>query len=280
MSVVRSRVSGIATRQRSMFGMPVLGPALRLRLAVGPMLVLATVALALGGCTAAPDQGSSGSDAGIPIPDEWPEGGADVSQDAGPEGSDDGQLILLGRSVMTGWVEHWSGDPSAPFEWNGHAVTFREVEGPPGIAGSAIVAIEDAPSGSTVLFKYCFVDFNGGEYTGEMDAYLRDIERMADAAAERDVRLIIGTALPKVRAETTAELVAEHREFGRRVAQFAEERRAEGQDVAILDLNALLADETGALDRTYAVSRDDSHLNEAAYDMLDEALRPLLAERP
>ncbi|HSQ21421.1 MAG TPA: hypothetical protein VLQ52_01290 [Coriobacteriia bacterium] len=185
---------------------------------------------------------------------------------------------MLGRSVMTDWTAHWGGDVSQPTTWEGFTITFREIEGPPGIADSAIAAMAEAPAGSTALFKFCFVDFNGGDFTGELDTYLEYCARVADAAEAAGVRLILGTALPKVAGETTPELVAEHREFGRRVEALAGERRAVGQDVVVLDLNAVLADDDGALVRRYAVSADDSHLSDAAYDALDEALLPLLSE--
>jgi hypothetical protein len=204
----------------------------------------------------------------------------ETGSEAGSLPIDRGSVLVLGRSVMTGWMAHWGGDASTTAVFDGHEVQFREIEGPPGIAQSAVEAMGSAPVGSTVLFKYCFVDFNGGDYAGELDAYMRDIERVADEANRRGLRLILGTALPKVRGESTPELVAEHREFGARVERFVGQRRAAGQAVAVLDLNAVLTDDDGALDRRFAVSGDDSHLNETAYDTLDEALRPLLAERP
>jgi len=40
----------------------------------------------------------------------------------------------------------------------------------------------------------------------------------------------------------------------------------------VLDLNTALTDAEGALERGYAVSPGDSHLNDAAYDALDTAL--------
>ena len=235
--------------------------------------VLATLllAMALAGC----GDGGTVSDVAVEDPETGVEDSAvSASADTAP------YVLVLGRSVMTDWMAHWGGDASTPALFAGHEMHFREVEGPPGIADSAAAAIAEAPEGSTVLFKYCFVDFNGGDHTGEIDAYLRDVARVADAARTRDVRLILGTALPKVRGETTPELVAEHREFGRLLEEFAAGRRAAGQDVVVLDLNALLADDDGSLARRYAVSAGDSHLSLAAYETLDDALEPLLAERP
>ncbi len=196
--------------------------------------------------------------------------------EAGSSASDDGgvsrQILVLGRSVMTGWMEHWGSGGSDVASLGEYTITFREVEGPPGIARSAADAIGAAPAGSTVLFKFCFVDFNGGEYDGELEAYVEDVARVADAADSAGVRLILGTALPRVKAETTPALVDEHREFGRRITEFAAERRGAGQTVVVLDLNTVLIDDEGALQSRYAVSSGDSHLNDAAYDVLDTAL--------
>ncbi|MBN2848870.1 MAG: hypothetical protein JXP72_10570 [Coriobacteriia bacterium] len=238
-------------------------------LIIVPMLLLALVLPACAGEAAMPEEGPT-----APSQD-----GAAAPGSAAPSVSDGSrQVLVLGRSVMTDWMAHWGGDASQPATWEGFTITFREIEGPPGIADSAAAAIAEAPAGSTALFKFCFVDFNGGDFAGELDTYLKYCARVADAAEAAGVRLIIGTALPKVAGETTQELVAEQREFGRRVEALAAERRAAGQDVAVLDLNALLADDDGALARRYAVSAGDSHLSDAAYDALDEVLLPLLSE--
>ena len=204
---------------------------------------------------------------------------SDAATEASGSSGTSAELLVLGRSVMTGGLARWGGDPSTLAEWRGYTITMREIEGPPGIADSAASAIAEAPAGSVVLFKFCFVDFNGGDYEDELDTYLDDAAEVADAAEARGVSLILGTALPKVSGETTPELAAEHREFARRIEELAADRRADGQDVVVLDLNEVLADEDGALRDSYAVSADDSHLNEAAYVALDEALLPLLDER-
>ena len=230
------------------------------------------LALALSACSAAVV-----SDGGSEVPpDETavaPEGEAPSTADASR------QVLVLGRSVMTDWMTHWGGDASQPATWEGFTIAFREIEGPPGIADSASAAIAEAPAGSVVLFKFCFVDFNGGDYDNELDTYLDHVAEVADATEARGVSLILGTALPKVAGETTPELVAEHREFGERLEEFAADRRGRGQDVVVLDLNAVLTDDDGALRDRYAVSADDSHLTDAAYNALDDALLSLLDER-
>lgn len=209
---------------------------------------------------------------------EAPAGASPGAESPAPDDAS-AQVLVLGRSVMTGWMAHWGGDAATPVNWEGYEISFREIEGPPGIADSAAAAIAEAPAGSAVLFKFCFVDFNGVEYDNELDSYLEYVAEVADAAEARGVSLILGTALPKVSGETTPELVEEHREFAARLKEFATDRRARGQDVVVLDLNAVLADDDGALRDRFAVSADDSHLTDAAYDALDEALLPLLDER-
>jgi hypothetical protein len=209
-------------------------------------------------------------------PDAISTGERETVPDSGQAVETESTLLVLGRSVMTGWVEYWGGSSSESVVWEGRTVVFREVEGPPGIADSAIDAMSEVPSGSTVLFKFCFVDFNGGDCEGELEGLLGYVEEVADEANARDVRLIVGTALPKVKAETTPELVTEHEEFARRLEGLVAQRREAGEDIAVLDLNEVLADGSGALRTNYAVSRDDSHLNEKAYDALDTALLAVL----
>lgn len=199
-------------------------------------------------------------------------GDGDAGDGAARDGDASRQVLVLGRSVMTGWMEHWGADASGTASLDGYAITFREIEGPPGIGRSAADAIAAAPAGSTVLFKFCFVDFNGGEYADELDTYMAYVAEVAEAADAAGVRLVLGTALPRVEGETTQALVDEHREFGRRIDGFSADRREAGQAVAVLDLNSVLVDDGGALQRGYAVSPGDSHLNDAAYDALDTAL--------
>jgi hypothetical protein len=234
-------------------------------------LVLALVlALTVSGCAQPDSSESPATDA------RATDAGATDAGAAGASGA--GRLLVLGRSVMTGWMAHWGGDASSPTEWNGYTVTFREIEGPPGIGRSAAEAISSAEPGTVVLFKFCFVDFNGGEWDSELDTYMQHVTRAADAARDRQTPLIIGTALPKVAGETTPELIAEHRAFGERLAAFVADRRTAGQTIAVLDLNRVLVGADGGLLPGYAVSPDDSHLNESAYDALDTALKAVLAE--
>jgi len=126
-----------------------------------------------------------------------------ASQESGA-GTDDvagtsRQVLVLGRSVMTGWMDHWGSEGSDTASLEGYTIRFREIEGPPGIARSAADAIAPAPAGSTVVFKFCFVDFNGGEYAGELDVLMEYVAVVADAADSAGARLILGTACPKWR---------------------------------------------------------------------------------
>ena len=164
-------------------------------------LALAMLMSVLGaGC--APESDSEG--------EESQESGA-----SGESGWSDTPVLMLGRSVMWGWFKHWGWDgafESMPFQKDGYSLTFNELQEPPGIADSAMAYMDEAPEGCVVLFKFCFLDFHGGEdFTFEEQKEW--VEQVADKAEERGQRLIFGNALPKTKGETDSALVAEHERF-------------------------------------------------------------------
>lgn len=228
------------------------------------LLVLAVLPIALAGCVGRalpPGELGVGHEVRrLPVP---------VPAEESAEAS--GTLLVLGRSVMTGWMAHWGGDAATPVTREGWAISFREVSGPPDIADSAAAAIAEAPPGSTVLFKLCFVDFaEDGSVTAADEGYVRDV---AAAARSRGVRLLVGNALPQVASASTPALVGQHRAYD---AWLESNAAAEGFEV--LDLNGVLAGSDGVLRAAYAASPDDSHLSEPAYDALDAVLFPMLAK--
>lgn len=186
--------------------------------------------------------------------------------EAGDFGGVETDVLMLGRSVMGGWFQHWGYDGTNPVERNGFRLLYREIEGPEGIGRSAVEAIEETPPGSTVFFKFCFVDFNSDD--AELERNKGYVEQVVDAAAERGVRLIIGNALPKTKGETTRELVAEHRAYNGWLLSLVQ---GDDGSIGVFDMYDVLAGDDGALKPGYAQSRDDAHLTEAAYDALDEA---------
>lgn len=188
----------------------------------------------------------------------------------------DAEVYMLGRSVMEGWMTHWGYDWSGPVDVEGHSLDYRVLEEPDGIAGSAGQYIAEAPEGSVVFFKFCFVDFSAGDPTEERAILDRNegyVRQVAAAARDAGVKLIVGNALPQVASATTPGLVRQHRAYNAWLDDVAED---EGFDV--YDFYGVLAGSDGALKSEYAVSSDDSHLNDEAYSKLDESFLPLLGE--
>jgi len=203
---------------------------------------------------------------------EEDQGAIEGTSDSGGE-----PVLMLGRSVMWGWFKHWGWDgavESLPIGKSGYSLTYGEMQEPPAIADSAMEFMDEAPEGSIVFFKFCFVDFHGGE-----DSTFEDqkqwVEQVADKAEERDQLLIVGNALPKTDSETDAALVAEHERFNEWLEDFASERDGK---VWVYDFYGVLADSGGAIKESYASAPDDPHPNDEAYSELDPSLFDLLDE--
>lgn len=180
-------------------------------------------------------------------------------------------VLMLGRSVMGGWFQHWGHDGTSPVEKDGFSLRYREIEGPEGIGRSASEAIREAAPGSTVFFKFCFVDFAAQDVASaraELERNKGYVDVVVSAAEERGVKLIIGNALPNVASQTNRYLVKEHRDYNAWLEQVASEH---SDTVRIFDEYSVLADADGALKVSYAVGSDDAHLNETAYTAMDEA---------
>lgn len=198
--------------------------------------------------------------------------------DAAPSSGSARPVLMMGRSVMEGWFAHldpaW--DWESPVVRDGFALTYGPLETPPEIARSACGLIEDAEPGTTVFFKFCFDDFWGGsgrdgrEELEDLTGWVREV---AECAAERDVVLIVGNALPKVATYTDDALVTQHREYNQWLGEFAAEAPGE---VHVFDLYGLLSTTVGALRPEFAISPNDSHLNDAAYGELEQPLFELL----
>lgn len=216
------------------------------------------------------------------------QGDGTASDDRDGEDSDasgDGKMVLvLGRSVAYGWMEHlgleWTCDDeecatgSPRGTYDGQYFIYYELEYPPEIASSAAEGTDMyGRDADAVFFKFCFVDFASDESLQNA----RDNERLVEdvyqyVAHERGKKLIIGNALPQVSAHTDPDLVANHREFNSWLDDFASRH----PDVQVLDLYGTLADSNGNLRAEYAVSYDDSHLNGKAYDEITPEFMALL----
>ncbi len=181
------------------------------------------------------------------------------------------KVLMLGRSVMGAWFSHWGYDGTNPVVRDGLSLTYREVEGPDGIARSASEAIAGAEPGSTVFFKFCFVDFTGSDDQSARDELERNegfVREVVAAAEKRGVSLIIGNALPQVASQSNSSLVREHRAYNAWLDKLASEHSG---TVRVFDEYSVLAGANGALRPDFASAPDDAHPNDKAYDALDEA---------
>lgn len=185
-------------------------------------------------------------------------------------------VLMLGRSVMAGWFDYWGSDLSEPVARDRFAITYGELESPPGIADGACRLMDEHPSARVVFFKFCFVDFSAEEDPQrQVDRMIGWVRRVAAHARESDRPLIVGTALPCVASQTDANLVATHRLFDRRLR---EEAAASQGSLRVFDLGGRLASADGSLRPDYAVSSDDSHLGGEGYRALDGPLFELMNE--
>lgn len=183
-----------------------------------------------------------------------------------------GSVVMMGRSVMGGWFQHWGWDWENPVQLEGYSLTYAEIDTPPGIASSACDHVRAAPEDGIVFFKFCFDDFwgeGGQEGEKQLEDMKRSVEEVAGCAADRGVVLIVGNALPKVSDYTDERLVSQHREFNAWLDEYAE---ASHPDILVLNMYGALSTPDGALRPEYAVGAHDSHLTAEAYEDLDPLL--------
>ena len=181
-------------------------------------------------------------------------------------GTPTGKAVLMnGRSVMGGWVEHWGYDWEGPVEENGYSLDYKELNAED-MAGSFRDNVSDLPAGSVVFFKFCFEDFDG-ENLDELEATVDDV---IDIAKERGLKLIIGNALPMNEEGGSKELISEYKKYN----EFLDQKAAEIPDVWIYDFYSVLSGPDGLLEPEYDTG--DSHLNDDAYTELDATFFPLL----
>ena len=117
-----------------------------------------------------------------------------------------------------------------------------------------------------IHYKLCFVDFKEDTKVSDYLELAREIYQ--GVVAGRKKLFIIGNALPLVAADNSASIGAKLRAYNAMLQKFAAKHP---NQVYIFDQYALLADDSGALNPKYAVSKSDSHLNFAAYQMLEKA---------
>ncbi len=186
-------------------------------------------------------------------------------------------VLMLGRSVAYGWAEHmgleWQEDESYLGEYDGKSIRYLHMDYPPDIDDSAIRAMGTYDF-DVVFFKLCFVDF-GSEY-GDMlsDNKQYVVNVYNEAVVKRKKKLIVGNALPQVSRDTTSGLTQNHKDYDAWLDDFASKH----EGVYVLDLNGMLSDSNGALKPEYALSYDDSHLNDGGYGRITPAFMDAIDE--
>lgn len=183
---------------------------------------------------------------------------------------------------MGGWFRHWTGDTSKPYDKNGFTLYYLEIDGPDGIMVSVKSRVEENKSkGNIVFFKLCFVDFNGDDRDSARSNLKRNegyVQKAYDLIVKQDdKKLIIGNALPQIKKDTTDDLVWNHREYNKWIADFA---AAHPGQVYVFDEYGLLSDSKGILKSGYETASDDSHPNDTGYSALDAPLFDLLKSIP
>lgn len=188
------------------------------------------------------------------------------TQDVGKIG-----VLMLGRSVMGGWFEHWGSDTSSPVKREGFTLYYGELNTPPEIVNSAEEKVgEYSDKIQIVFFKLCFDDFESGsrseakENLSQNKEYVEEVYQIM--VKENGFKLIIGNALPKVKNYTNSDLVWNHREYNKWLDEFAQKHPGE---VYIFDQYSILSTSEGNLKKEYAIDVEDSHPNDAAYSALD-----------
>jgi len=162
-------------------------------------------------------------------------------------------------------MSSWGYPGSGTVRKNGYVFSYGELDGE-NIVSSFADITEGLPPGSVVFFKFCFVDFDGSNLARRE----RELDEVVATARSRDLRLVVGNALPVRKQDGNVRIVAEDREFNRLVERAA----SENPGVWVLDLNGILAGDDGFLEPGYQTG--DSHPNDRAYSAIDRAFFPLL----
>ncbi|MBU1177594.1 hypothetical protein KJ903_00065 [Patescibacteria group bacterium] len=179
-------------------------------------------------------------------------------------------VIMLGRSVMGGWFEHWGADDGVYIK-DRFTLEYRELESPPDIVKSVEKIMKKLPAEKKdiVFFKFCFVDFAGeGSANTNLEQnkkYIEDVYKVV--VEEHRAKLIIGNALPQVMNDNDIYLVWNHQQYNAWLKEFWQQHP---DDVTIFNMYKQLASDMGALKSEYAADEYDSHLNTKGYEALDK----------
>ena len=174
-------------------------------------------------------------------------------------------VTMNGRSVMYNWMSHWGFSGEGAVKRNGYTITYAELDGND-IAPSFARNVSGLAPTSMTFFKFCFADFDGSNLATRE----KEVEQVIATAKARQLKLIIGNALPMRRQDGSPEMLQEYRKYDAFLAAKA------GGDVWVYDFYGVLAGGDGFLKPEYQT--EDSHPNAKAYAALDQSFFPLLAE--
>ena len=183
----------------------------------------------------------------------------------------DRTVIMMGRSVMYGWFEYWGAADSEVYNKNRFTLEYRELDSPPSIAKSVGKIMKKLPANKkdVVFFKFCFVDFKGGDSASanleKNKEYIEAVYRTV--VEEHGAKLIIGNVLPQVTNDTDIYLVWNHQQYNAWLKEFWQQHP---EDVTVFNMYKQLSNDMGALKKDYALDEYDSHLNEEGYKALDK----------
>lgn len=129
-----------------------------------------------------------------------------------------------------------------------------------------------------LFFKLCFVDFRDRTLKDEnakkrlFEGMKSLIEQVHAFAGEENANLIVGNALPVLKAGEHAQQL--RREYNEWIDGYA----GRNPDVSVFDFFGLLSDENGKLIPDLARNAFDPHLNREAYSILEKELLSRLSE--
>jgi hypothetical protein len=227
---------------------------LRKRIRVVVLLSLIALACAVAGCGSA-QQPASSDTSPTAVEATGPQAQPTVAK----------KITMNGRSVMYNWMSHWGFSGEGAVKRNGYTIAYKELDAND-IAPSFANNVSGLAPSSVTFFKFCFADFDGSNLATRQ----KEVEQVIATAKGRQLKLIIGNALPVRKEDGSPEMVQEYRKYN----AFLDRQAASNQDVWVYDFYGVLAGPDGFLKPEYQT--EDSHPNEKAYAVLDQSLFPLL----
>lgn len=174
-------------------------------------------------------------------------------------------VTINGRSVAYNWMSHWGYVGEGTVKQNGYLLDYKELDAND-IAGSFANNVSGLEPGSVAFFKFCFADFDGSNLATRE----KEVEQVIATAAEKQLKLIIGNALPVRAEEGNPEMVREYKKYN----EFLAQKAATTPNLWVYDFYGVLVGPDGFLKLEYQT--EDSHPNDQAYAVLDQSFFPLL----